>query len=948
MKSSTIEINLFDSRFKLPTHGVTVDLFVYRPTISDGTITGVQAVDTTGQIITAVTDGDLYTYKFKKVPRGKYSVVVSGNGIPVHIPSGLDELEVLPYDVTGSDLAYKDGDTTSIATKIDTLQTEQDKTFLDVNKQISDLNTKLSNVTKSIQDLNGKSYDTIQSAINDATDGSVITVKAGTYTESINITKSGIELNLEDGANITSSTDIPALSVNTSNFKLTGSGNFYSMVEPGAANCIQVIGVAGSTTQGLTPNYYVKFTNGYTYYSDSSDGIHHWKSKDGKQFTYISTPITLPVQSNLIFNSTVNRSFIYNTAGIYSTQNSSDPITEQTNWKTLFDPSMAAIYLPLTSLQSIGTDVFFITPAACYSIFNIGTDDNWQQRCTSFLTAATGEQFRKLIKDSSNNLYLISDKKVYCIDCTNKTAGEIITGITANSKISSITYSPSRNKLYLSTDNGIYATTSSGLSCSWTKLDFPVSGCSFYDIVILNDTYLFSLVQTHGVFRTNLDAINWECVNKGIRLYSGTASNSLFTNIDERLYSSYGFGARLWDGECWSITTTDNSVVLEFNKVQNLGPANTPNTWCPAISVDNTNVVLRGNEIISNRAGAMYARTNNGYINADIGRVETGLIGQENGSIGTTAVITNGDGYYRGNEIIVNNVGHTISHRGGIMHFDVKRLYQYENNSVFAVQSISQIVNQADIGTTSIIEFDECINSVGSNYSPVVVWKDIGYMTLKGRKLGVYGKLPMPAWGKVLHLYGETKVQIDEIFSDIRFLGIACGAEFPYYQYYKNCKITVPENSSAFFTDQSNLSIDRITLENCSFEIKNLTTETALNAANATRFVIKGINTFNGLISSNLSFAGQGILVNNGVIYNYPLLTIEFTDTNTIRYYISPKNLIIRSVKEAGTGTVSYSVSTDSGSTFTTKTLPITLAEGNILKVSCTGFTTFKTITLST
>ena len=968
MKSSTIEINLFDSRFKLPTRGVTVDLFVYRPTVSDGTITGIQAVDTTGKTITAITDGDLYTYKFKNVPRGKYSVVVSGNGIAAHIPNGLDEIEVLPYDITGSDLAFKDNSVISIATKLDMIQTAQDEanqTFLDVEDQISSIEEQIGNTANqissieeqinnisiavgNIQDLNGNQYNNIQSAINDATDGSVITVKSGTYVEPINIVTSGVELHLEDGANIISPTDSPALTVSTGNFKLSGSGNFYSMTEPGVSTCIRVGGEFGSTTEGVTPNFHVKFDNGYVYYSDNMDGVHRWKSNDGKLFTYITTPITLPIRSTLIFSSATNRNYVYNTEKIYSTQTSSDPITEQTNWKTIFDAQAENIYLPIISLQTVGTDAFFITPAACYIVSNIGTDDNWRNRYTLF-KKATNDQFFKLVKDSADNLYLMSARKFWYIDCVNKTTTEIITGLAQNSYSNAITYSASRNKFYMSTNDAIYTTTSSGPSCSWSKIDFPVAGLSFYDIEILNDTYLFCLVKTHGVFRTSIDVINWECVNKGIRSYSDVATNSFFTNIDDRLYAEHaGLGARLWDGECWTLTTTASSVVLEFNKVQNLGPADSPGAWCPAINVDRANIVLRGNEVISNRSGAVYIRTNNGYINADIGRVETGLIGQVNGSTGSTAVITNGDGYYRGNEIIVNNVGHTISHRGGIMHFDVKRLYQFENSSIFAVQSISQINNQADMGTASIIEFDECINAVGSNYSPVVIWKEIGYMTLKGRKLGVYGKLPMPAWGKTLHLYGETIVQIDEIFTDLRFMGIACGAEFPYYQYYKNCKVITVENSNALFTDQSTSSIDRITLENCSFEIKNLTTETTLNAAYPTRFVLKGVNTFNGKVSPNLSFSGQGILINNGVLYNYPLLTMDFTDTNTTRYYISPKNLTIQSVKEAGTGTVAYSVSTDNGLTFTTKTLPIILAEGNILKVSCTGFSIFKTITLLT
>lgn len=63
------------------------------------------------------------------------------------------------------------------------------------------------------------------------------------------------------------------------------------------------------------------------------------------------------------------------------------------------------------------------------------------------------------------------------------------------------------------------------------------------------------------------------------------------------------------------------------------------------------------------------------------------------------------------------------------------------------------------------------------------------------------------------------------------------------------------------------------------------------------------------------------------------------------KFYIAPNSLTVTTLKEAGTGTITFETSTD-GITFTSATLPISLVEDEILKVSCTGFSTFKTITL--
>lgn len=118
MKSSTIKITVFDTRFKYPVNNINVDLYNYLPTIIDGTINGIKAVTTNGSDATSNSTDDPFVFEFQNIPKGKYSVVVSGYGIQAHIPTLLDEIEVLPYNVTGTELQWNDSTTESIATKI--------------------------------------------------------------------------------------------------------------------------------------------------------------------------------------------------------------------------------------------------------------------------------------------------------------------------------------------------------------------------------------------------------------------------------------------------------------------------------------------------------------------------------------------------------------------------------------------------------------------------------------------------------------------------------------------------------------------------------------------------------------------------------------------------------------------------------------------------------------
>lgn len=124
MKASNVLVDINENEFKLPYRGGTiyVDLYNYGATVTDGTVNGTRAVtvygDTTGTRGTLI-NSRLGRYEFENVPKGKYNVIVSGFGVRTQVLDNI--VEVLPYDITGSDLPYKDGATESVAYMIDTM-----------------------------------------------------------------------------------------------------------------------------------------------------------------------------------------------------------------------------------------------------------------------------------------------------------------------------------------------------------------------------------------------------------------------------------------------------------------------------------------------------------------------------------------------------------------------------------------------------------------------------------------------------------------------------------------------------------------------------------------------------------------------------------------------------------------------------------------------------------
>jgi hypothetical protein len=124
MKSNTLNISIDESRFRYGIKNLTVDLFVYPATISDGTILGVRAVKTTGQQAVAVQGSVAGNYFFTNIPIGKYTVVLSGAGVTTQIPERLNEIDTgLPWNTTGSDIPWNDNTEDSIATKLNNLET---------------------------------------------------------------------------------------------------------------------------------------------------------------------------------------------------------------------------------------------------------------------------------------------------------------------------------------------------------------------------------------------------------------------------------------------------------------------------------------------------------------------------------------------------------------------------------------------------------------------------------------------------------------------------------------------------------------------------------------------------------------------------------------------------------------------------------------------------------
>lgn len=114
-------IDLKEEIFQIPQNTADVTLWNYPATISDGTILGTIAVSSSGEdLVGELSAKKRGRYFFYNVPSdADYTVVVSGGGISTFIPDGLDKVEIsFTTHTTGTDIPWKDGDTTSIAWQI--------------------------------------------------------------------------------------------------------------------------------------------------------------------------------------------------------------------------------------------------------------------------------------------------------------------------------------------------------------------------------------------------------------------------------------------------------------------------------------------------------------------------------------------------------------------------------------------------------------------------------------------------------------------------------------------------------------------------------------------------------------------------------------------------------------------------------------------------------------
>ena len=161
MKSKRLEIHLDDRRFGLPKKNLDVYLYEYGVEISDSTIVGTRAVTSVGSDSTALQGNNPGNYIFSNIPTNKrYAIVVSGPAVTTQIPEELSEIDIgQAYNVTGSDIPYKNSSNVSIATKIgelgdystqyeENLSNDGTLTFeTDINLMIIDTTTELDDIT---------------------------------------------------------------------------------------------------------------------------------------------------------------------------------------------------------------------------------------------------------------------------------------------------------------------------------------------------------------------------------------------------------------------------------------------------------------------------------------------------------------------------------------------------------------------------------------------------------------------------------------------------------------------------------------------------------------------------------------------------------------------------------------------------------------------------------
>lgn len=123
MTSKTLIVQIDESRFRLPKSGLTIDLYHYPVDLTDGTISGIKAITTDGKDAIAVPGIRKGNYIFEKIPKGKYTCLISGPGIKTQIPEELSIIDTgLAYDVTGSEIPWKDNESQSISSKIEEIE----------------------------------------------------------------------------------------------------------------------------------------------------------------------------------------------------------------------------------------------------------------------------------------------------------------------------------------------------------------------------------------------------------------------------------------------------------------------------------------------------------------------------------------------------------------------------------------------------------------------------------------------------------------------------------------------------------------------------------------------------------------------------------------------------------------------------------------------------------
>lgn len=76
-------------------------------------------------------------------------------------------------------------------------------------------------------------------------------------------------------------------------------------------------------------------------------------------------------------------------------------------------------------------------------------------------------------------------------------------------------------------------------------------------------------------------------------------------------------------------------------------------------------------------------------------------------------------------------------------------------------------------------------------------------------------------------------------------------------------------------------------------------------------------------------------------------ISISFTD-NGSAYYVAETAMIVATAYAGGTGTLAYATAAAADTTtFEAASLPITLAQGDVLRVTVSGISTYKSVTLT-